>query len=377
MPVEASPWATVNAVVPPFHSGTELFSSKWTSRNAVVPARRAVAFWTLVEGVRVPMWPRGPLTAAQQRTALTPGEFFPDANTTGVYDETALEEITSNLTVTTPGATYENKLFRGRVDVRATGVRFRNCKFTGPPASALSDALLVATSTAQSGLLVEDCTFAPAVPSHVTNCVSGHHFTLRRCNLYHGVDMVSVIGDLSDTRADVTIEGSWLHDPIMFNTNTQSDGFTHNDLVQWHGLLGLKILGCRLEGGCAPGLGVVDQPPAWSGSTLVSGNPFYPGRWGTSVLMGSPARKLMGELELRDSWLDGATVGLNVGGPAIELFPDVGIITGNRFGSDWRIGPDFGLLAKSAQTMTYAGNYRWNKDDPWDTSTPFSVRKNG
>lgn len=318
-----------------------------------------------------------PPSAAEVRQALVVGKFFPDGDTTGVYDSSVLDVVAGDTTFDTADRVITDKHFTGRVTVSAPNVTFRNCLFTGPSDRALAGGLLVATAASQRGLVLEDCTIAPAVPGHTTNCIEGHSMTLRRVNSYHGVDLCSVIAPANATRADVVIEGSWLHDPVMFNTSTQKDNLTHNDVIQWHGMKGLTVNGCRLEGYCAEGLGVADKPPvgSWPNS-LTSGNPFYPARWGTSIVMASPLRAPFGDFVFTNNWLDGAAVGLNLTRDGAG-FPDCGTITGNRFGTGWRLGPDFGVLAKAAQVMLLEGNSRFNSKDPWDSSVAFNVRKKG
>lgn len=374
-----SPWGTTNATVLEYAEPlTATYESDWGTVNATVEDLTAVLFWKVEEGNRVPLFLRSELTAADKRRMLVPGEFFPDETTTGVYDFDSLDVVTGNITITTPGATYTNKHFRGRVDIRTTGVTFRNCLFTGPASAPQDNAIVVATSASQAGLLLEDCTIAPEHPSHITNCIEGHHFTLRRVNSYHGVDLCSVIAPAGTERADVVIEGSWLHDPAMFNTDTQPDNVTHNDVIQWHGMKGLAVNGCRLEGWCAEGIGDIDTPPVgtWPES-LVSGNPWYPNRWAQGAgVMASPPRANFDDFVFTNNWVDGAAVGLNLTRDD-GTFDDCGTITGNRWGYDWRLGPDFAVLAKSAQTMVLEDNVRWNAADPWDSSTPFNVRKQG
>ena len=374
-----SKWAAVNITVPEWTPppAPVFYPSPWVSGNAAVPSMTAVNWWKRSGGVRSPLWDRKRLTAAQQRSLLNWGEFFPDASTTGVYDESVLTEQGAT-TFSTPSQVVTDKWFRGRVTITAPGVRFRNCKFTGPTDTPDSDGVITATGSNVSSLVFEDCTMYPELPSHVTNVFIGHHATFRRCNAYNGVDIIGAIGDLSSDFVDITVEGSWLHDMVMFNTDQQVDNLTHNDLIQWHGLRGVKILGSRLNAECDPTKGVAATPPVgtWPDS-LVSGNPFYPKRYGTSVVMGSPARKFMGDFEMRKSWFDGGAVGLNFGGPDVEVFPDGGIVDSCWFGYDWRHGPDFGILTKAERDMVITNNHRWNPSNPWDTSIEFNVRKNG
>ena len=355
-----------------------VYASPRDTANGTLNTPIRAYWWTIRSGQRVALFPRNTLTAGDARRSLVVGSFFPDASTTGVYDWTALTVVTGQQFFDTPNQVIENKHFKGRVSVRAANVHFRNCYFTGSPALPQDNAIVVATHANVSGLLLEDCTIAPEHTGHMTNCIEGHHFTLRRVNSYHGVDLCSVIAPAGSERADVVVEGSWLHDPVMFNTPTQPDNLTHNDVIQWHGMKGLTVNGSRLEGLCAPDRGVVNDPPVgtWPNS-LISGNPFYPDRWATSCIMASPARATFGDFVFTNNWLDGAAAGLVLTHTPPGPFDDCGTITGNRFGYGWRNGPDFGVLAKAAQTMTLTGNHRWNPSDPWDTSVSFNVRKNG
>src|SRR5690606_22354851 len=149
-------------------------------------------------------------------------------------------------------------------------------------------------------------------PNDRVNCIEGHHLTLRRVNGHHGVDILGILGQLSDTRVDARLESSWLHTMVMSNTTTQPDNITHHDLIQWHGLLGLYAIGARLEAFVDPTFGAADVPPTFHPTetysngkpVLLSGNPFHPGTWGYSAIMASPARKLMGDFTMHRTWVD-------------------------------------------------------------------------
>lgn len=387
MATTASAWATVNVAVPAYTPPPEdqAFASDWSTLNVTVPTVKRVDWWYIIDGERRPLYVRDRLTPRQKRKQLTAwGQFFPGEDSTGVYDESVLQVINGDVTLSTPGQGLLDKWVRGRVSVTAPGVTIDNCRVTGPAGGPANGPLISATNAAVKNLVIEDTEVAPQNTNDLINCIQGHHFTLRRVNAYHGVDILGLIGQLSDSRLDVVLEAPWLHDMVMYNTTSQpTDNITHNDLMQWHGLLGLKIYGARLEAFCDPNIGVVQQPPVWGpvGSngkpTLVSGNPNYPWTNGFSAVMASPARKLMGDFEMHDSWVDGGAVGLNFGGPTQELFPDGGIVSNTAFGDGFRHGPDFGILTKSWRTMVVTDNYRWNKADPFDTSTPINPRKNG
>lgn len=377
MAVDPSEWGTADADVSSYESS--VFKSAWGTANTAVVDPRLVLAWTIRDGSRIPLQINAaPLNPEQVRRGLIPGRFFPDATTTGCYDFDVLDVVAGTTTITTPGAHYENKHFRGRVDIRAAGVSFRNCYFTGPAASAQDGAICVATNAAGTGSLFEDCTFAPEHKSHTTNCFEGHKFTWLRVNSYHGVDACSIIAPAGTERADAVIKGSWLHDLTMFNTDTQPDNVTHNDVIQWHGMKGLHVEGSRLEGWCAPGIGCVDDTPigTWPDS-LVSGNPFYPKRYAQgAAVMTSPPRAPFGDFVFKNNWADGTTVGLNLTRKD-GYFNDAGTVTGNHWGYDWRLGADFAVLLASTQTLVLTDNWRWVPGEPFAETISFNVRKNG
>lgn len=387
MAVTVSEWAPVNTSVPAYTPppAGQAFASPWATTPAAIEARRPVDWWRLDGGGRKPLFVRDRLTPKQLRERLAAGEFFPDADTTGTYDDSVLQVVNGDVTLSTPGQWLRDTWVRGRVSVVAPNCGIDNCRVTGPANGPANGPLISATHLNVRNLIIKDTEVYPEHPNDLINCIQGHHFKLVRVDAHHGVDILALIGQLSDDYLDVVLEGVWLHDTVMFNTTSQpTDNITHNDLIQWHGLLNLKGVGARLEAFCDPTIGVVQQPPVWGSTnpltgkpTLVSGNPNYPHRQGFSAIMASPARKLMGGFEFRKGWVDGGAVGFNFGGPAQELMPDGGIVEDTAFGSDYRLGPDFGILTKSFRTHALSGNHRWNKADPFDTSVPFNPRKNG
>lgn len=373
-----SDYGYLDVVLP--HEGVYI-DSPYGTLDIVLEHQRPVDFWDIVDSIRVPMWSRGILNAKQQRDALKWGEFFPSSETTGCYDESILVEYNGNVVYAIANEVVENIWFRGKVSIMAPNIKFKNCKFTGPKTfieTEVMDCLIACTNSQVVNLIIEDSEIAPEHPNHRTNCINGHNFTLNRVNAHHGVDIVGGIGQLSTDYLNITIDGTWLHTMVMFNTPLQGDQITHNDLIQWHGLLNLRLRGTRMEAFVDPDIGCASDPPVGSQSTPgFKGNPHYPGLWGFSCVMGSPARKLMGGFIMTKCWIDGGAVGINFGGPTTVMFPDGGVVSNNWFGFDFRIGEDFGVLTKSSQTMEVSSNYRWNKSEPFNTSVPFSPRKNG
>lgn len=390
MAVLTSPWATASATVADHVVPVEptVFPSPWAPADATVPELVRVQWWTITDGQRRPLYARPRLTPAKSRQYLDgkDGTFFPDATNTGHYTpKVNLEEINENVTITQAGTVLRGKWIRGRVSIAAPNVTIDDCLVSGPSTGSASGALVTATNASVRNALITDTEIAPEHPNDRVNCIEGHHLTLQRVNAHHGVDILGIIGQLSDSQVDVKILSSWLHTMVMSNTSTQNDNITHNDLIQWHGLLGLTLIGARLEAFVDPTFGAANIAPTWHPTEtlsngkpkLLSGNPNYPGLWGFSAIMASPARKLMGGFSMDRSWVDGGAVGLNWGGPTEALFPDGGSITDTAFGSDFRLGPEFALLTKSFRSHSISGNHRWNKANPFDTSVAYNPRRNG
>jgi hypothetical protein len=216
-------------------------------------------------------------------------------------------------------------------------------------------------------IVFEDCTFRPQTPSDIANNVYGRGYTLRRCDLSAAVDGASVVPAVGGTRTDVVMEGCWIHDLGGWDTTTQADGYTHNDGIQWHGGLGLRLVGNRIEGFRDPAIG---EP-----------NPSLPNGHTTSIVMVNNLA-MPGEMYFEKNWFDGGVVGINMlGDPG--AFPaganPANAIIGNHFGFDYSSGQNNAIRCiDSSQVFTLTGNYRWFKaGDPFDTTTPFNVRVNG
>ena len=340
-----------------------------------------------------------PVDVAAWRRTLVPGEFFPDATTTGVYDFDALELVSSpsTLYVDTPNAVFENKRFRCQVRVRASGVRFRNCYFEGPAAS--TSGLLYVATVLEPPVLVEDCTFRPYFLDEKTNGAMVNATIFRRCHFSGGTDHIGVNGQ--NGRADVVVEGCWLHDMWMWSPSTvQSSGESHNDAIQWHGGKGLRITGSRIEATIDPGVANGSGPGTGSEYGPRPASFWEPGgsngvssltgkRRSATALMVSPATSPHGELLIEKSWLNHGIVGINCGGSVtLSEFQTAGdaIIRNNHIGLDWVhtqntgsfvVPNSYALLFKSGHNVTITGNTLWNLEDPFDTSTPNNTRKNG
>lgn len=155
------------------------------------------------------------------------------AGDTGPTAGTVFSTPEGGLTVTTPGAIIENRIFYGTVKVTAPDVIVRNCKVdlriagiyaidaTSVPASLIGGAY---------SLSVEDCDIDGGL-LNVLICVGIFGNTaLRRCHVHGGSDGVRLNGN------NVLVEDCWVHDQVRFPG-------AHCDCTQTTG--GLNIISRR------------------------------------------------------------------------------------------------------------------------------------
>lgn len=360
-------------------------------------------FWKVVAGQRIPLFSRGGISTAQRRRSLVPGNFFPDASTTGVYDDSLLVDMTGStpLIITTPETHYENVRFLRNVEVRTAGVSFRNCEFRGPGV-AMGTLLLTAVHQDVETLLIEDCTFAPAYASDNQNNIMGHGMKVLRCEMRGGVDNIGAAPYTSGPnsgRVNTEIMGCWMHSTWFFSPHPgQSDNVTHTDVIQWHGGGGLTIYGNRLEGYLNPAIGQASDPPLPVGgypTNHASGNPWgassLTGKlYGMSILMISPGNGTHSELVFEKNWMTGSLVGINGIGARLDfLEPGNASVKGNRISVDWKntmdsiagftVPTSFAMVFQSDHFIDVQDNWLWDTlDDPFahEGITPNNTRRN-
>jgi hypothetical protein len=269
------------------------------------------------------------------REALVIGTYKPDATTTGVIDPTrTLVDVVGATTFSVNDARPpEYRRYMGKVTVSGLRIKFKNAKMQGPAVPNAQDPVVLVTSSARE-IEFEDCEIAPVASNSGTNCINGHHFTLRRCNLHHGVDLVGVI---PSTATMVCIGNT-------FYAFYAQDRGNPNDPE------------------------VVGPGPNFD---HLSGNPYYPNQQGTSVIIFNTHVSVPEELTFDQNYADGGACALNMSSSPSSLLAAGSAVTNNKWGRNYRLGPDFAILAKSNQVFTLTGNTR--EDD----GTPFNVRKNG
>jgi hypothetical protein len=335
--------------------------------------------------------PARPVLSVGGRSTLVPGTYLPSAATTGYTSNLADLEIVSGNYTPPSGAVVTRKRFQGVV-FGADNVTFRDCLFEGPATATAYKLLAVMTNTSVSGVVFEDCTFRPRYNDYLLHIIQGAGYTMRRCDISRGVDTIGVLGNTVTQRADVLIEGCWLHDLAFFSPDpTHNDQMTHNDVIQWQGGAGLIVRGNRMDGYLATDVGDANRADVDSGGAHVSGNhwpasPLTGKRRALSTLMVNYINTSYGmpeELLFEDNWVNGGAVGIN--GLDTGLAGTLGIIRNNHFGLDWRLIDDRGLTytqpnsyaitVRSTVGLTITGNYQWIESDPFSTSIAANTRK--
>lgn len=315
-------------------------------------------------------------------TAFVLGTTKPVAGNTGLkvlgISEASLTTVTGNVTHSTDGATYQNTRFTGYVNVTGKNITYRNCWFNAPAATALTALVRCLNANVESAYF-ENCLFKPSTYSSgatdaLSNCIMGHDFTLYRCDLSGGIDLVGVYSGVSlDTPAQhVSILGCYMHDLVYYSPDAgHSDNQTHNDGVQVHGgAANFLMRGTNLPAMVDPNYGQATDPPVDDGDgNHVSGNIQYPSLVAMSTFMLSPVSTTAGvnNFVIDKNWLGGGIAVINwPRTDGTNIF-----ITNNRWTRGTLLGDDFTILMKAGQAATITGNYYE------DTLAAYDGRKNG
>lgn len=338
-----------------------------------------------------------PADPAAYRNSLVAGTFFPSATTVGIYTaESTMTVVTGNQTyannATNNGRTIENTIFNGQVTVNAIGMNFRNCVFRGIQGQAVGT---YSVSYFYSGVLVDDgsatftdCLFEPTIRRYPA--LYGRRFTATRCEFRYCEDGVRVISeDGTSNRADVRLEGCWIHDLVCWADPGQSDGITHNDAIQWEGGRGLTLIGNRIEAFLTDAYGkMLDFSINYTQSHHAQG--------ACLMINYRSAKQQPDELVAYKNWWNGGGTGINNSMGGSLTLSAASSVTENWIGYDFRLGSTRFLFGLSSNPMTYSGNLRWgppswvhgaitagptytptglsSTKDPWDTTTAFTTR---
>lgn len=141
---------------------------------------------------------------------------YPDASCTGVPAGTVLTARSGVIIVNTPNTVIENINLVGCIGVYAPGVIIRKSKITCDDGPGIES-----TNYTGTRLLIEDVELTCGGGTYVGTGIGHENFTARRVNLYGCSDAFNLIND-------VTIEDSYIHDPICYNPTTDP----HTDGIQ-------------------------------------------------------------------------------------------------------------------------------------------------
>ena len=197
----------------------------------------------------------------------------------------------------------------------------------------------------------------------------GHDFTLYRCDLSGGIDLIDVYSgvSLSTPAQNVSILGCYLHDNLFYSPDSgHLDNQSHSDGVQVHGgAQNFLMRGTNQTGLLDPAQGQAADPPVDDGNgNHLSGNVQYPSLSAMSCFMLSPVDTTAGvdSFVVDQNWLGGGTVIFNwprSDGTNIS-------ITNNRWTRGSYLGDDYTVLMDPAQVATITGNYYDDTHAAWN-----------
>lgn len=296
------------------------------------------------------------------------GSYRPAAGTAGVPTGTKLTQQLGNMTLSTPGQVIQDLDIHGKVSITAANVTIRRCIIRGTNGG---DTCVAATNAAVSGAVIEDCLIVPEFPSRLQNGISGHDFTVRRCEFRDCVDYIGLwnTAAVSPYQLNVTVEANYMHDMTYFSPDAgHADNQTHNDGIQIQGGLGAVIRGNSIEAYYGPNGSA--QPdnlgPTPTGDTSPS----------LSCLLFNNNVGVTGSHVIEDNWLLGGYVPVNCGGAPGR---DLGRMWRNKFSGDSAPGsggiPQTILLTATQTCDTGDGTANQNVFD--NSAQPVLVRHNG
>lgn len=298
------------------------------------------------------------------RDAMQVGVDKPTGNNTGIVSGFSRTVVTGDTTITATGdQSWYHYDFYGRLKFNSSGQKyFRNCRFFGNSALTTSTGAVDCTNSAVTSIIIEDSTFFPGA-SQYNDCIIGWNYTLRRCNLQHGVDGCGVNPPSTATANGVTIEMCYFDNFAWFNPSAgQSDG-SHSDGIQIQGGSGASIRGNYFNGYFDTSIG--NSP--WSRNTAyysstIGSDPLY---HSLSNIQITPNISPVTGCTIDSNWCFGAEIGINAS-KSNNSGNNIGTITNNRFGHDQFIGVNgkaatpsnlpVQVLMNSGSTWTASGN---------------------
>lgn len=333
------------------------------------------------------------------RDLIVYGRDMPTLTTAGATDRTAIAANPVDGTTTLPTAgtaaspvVISNKWYRGQVIVKGGYYDFKNCQFNGDP--TIVGPLLDVEGSAIGRVRVYDSDFWAQNTQWNTPFAYGWRIEVYRCYIRNCTDGLAHVGIGKDgtnrpvgganyTGVDqgIKLYGNLVELPAYMSPDPgaaggPTDNSSHLDaLLQTRGGDNIDVWGNRVLAWCDPNAGQGGIHPAvrLPSNTLVIGQKYSTATnralWTTSVIMCSPVHGQFSNFRVRDNWFSGGADLINFAGHTSAAGPIE--ITGNRVGTDHRLGANFWWLANAALPLTITGNVQMTLDR---TGRPLSER---
>ncbi|MBK7860643.1 MAG: hypothetical protein IPJ65_18990 [Archangiaceae bacterium] len=207
--------------------------------------------------------------------------------------------IDGDVTLTTNGAVFADKIVHGRIIVKAADVTISNVVVVGGDALPQNSHWLIDTHSG-TNTRIEFTTVRAAHPNTHVNGIGYRNFTAYRVDVSGVVDAFSAIPVSSGANVNISIQGSYGHDLVHFSPDPGHpgpDSRTHNDVIQSHGGNGLQVIGSSFSAYHDPELGTQPAPHSQLAAMMIN----------TGIGPSSG-------LDIEDNWLGGGAYCVNGGG---------------------------------------------------------------
>lgn len=141
------------------------------------------------------------------------------------------------LTITVDGTVIDGRAVYGDLRVQARNVIIRNSYLhCGSQIPSGNSGCIDANSPNVYNLLVTNCTIIPDHPSYYRDGIVGHEFTSRANHISRSNDGIGIFNRPGgSTRANVTVEGNYIHELTHWNHDPAHTDGTHNDGIEIQG----------------------------------------------------------------------------------------------------------------------------------------------
>jgi hypothetical protein len=154
---------------------------------------------------------------------------FPDATNTGIPDGRTLTTVSGTITLNTPGATYQDKIVNGCIEVTASNVTIRYVRVNANCASAIY------TGDGNTGTIIEDSEVdCNGIDDDVAGrtAITWRNYTATRVDVYGGCDNGLWMDE------DVVVEDSYIHEIVPCDIGIYDCGHSGEDPPHTDGMQG-------------------------------------------------------------------------------------------------------------------------------------------